>query len=156
MRTWAAGGGAVDPEYEWHELARIWQTPEMGEQLMAGFSGAGLRAMAESYAIPVDYSEVAAGLVDERMKDCILRLYRSAAQVSAEWGPDLERATSRALLIWGADDPFVDARFATRAAARVGGDALVFEGCGHWWPLERPKEVAVALGQLWDDAESRR
>jgi pimeloyl-ACP methyl ester carboxylesterase len=23
------------------------------------------------------------------------------------------------------------------------------EGCGHWWPLERPAEVAAVLERLW-------
>ncbi len=27
IRTWAAGAGAVDRSYTWHELAQMWQTP---------------------------------------------------------------------------------------------------------------------------------
>src|SRR5947209_11531406 len=39
IRTWAAGAGAVDHQYVWHELAQMWQTPEVGEQVMDGMTG---------------------------------------------------------------------------------------------------------------------
>ena len=32
IRTWAAGGGALDEAYEWHPVAKMWQTPGQGEQ----------------------------------------------------------------------------------------------------------------------------
>jgi pimeloyl-ACP methyl ester carboxylesterase len=157
VRTWAGGGGPCDPVYEWHDVAQIWQTPGAGEEFMANWRPEVLRGMAGALGIPADYAEVSAGYVDAVMKDCILRLYRSAVDVSAEWGPDLRHAPSHALLIWGADDPFATAEVAVRSAARAGGDALVLSGCGHWWPLERPAEVAVALEKVWSggDAGSR-
>ena len=34
VRTWAAGSGPVSAGYEWHPLAKIWQTPGEGEQWM--------------------------------------------------------------------------------------------------------------------------
>ena len=152
VRTWAAGGGPVDPAYEWHEIAKLWQTPAAGEAFMANWTPAVLRDAAAGLGVPPDYIEVAAGFVDDVMKDCILRLYRSAVDVSGQWGPDLERAPSQALLVWGADDPFAPVEIAERSAKRVGGEALVLQECGHWWPLERPAEVAAALKQLWGGA----
>lgn len=153
VRTWAAGGGPCDPGYEWHDVAKIWQTPGAGEDFMAGWAPEALVGMAPSLGIPAEYAAAAASFVDDVMKDCILRLYRSAVDVSAEWGPELELASSRGLLIWGADDPFVAAEIAERSARRMGGEALVLEGCGHWWPLERPTEVAAALERLWRAAD---
>jgi pimeloyl-ACP methyl ester carboxylesterase len=152
VRTWAAGGGPCDPTYEWHDIAKVWQTPEVGEAFMASWTPDALRGMSESFGMPEDYAELASKQVDDVMKHCILRLYRSAVSVSAEWGPGLEHASARALLIWGADDPFCAPEIAERSATRVGGEALVLEGCGHWWPLQRPAEVARALEQLWDSA----
>lgn len=149
VRTWAAGGGPCDPDYEWHDFAKVWQTPGAGEDFMASWTPAVTASMGESYGVPASYVQEAAGLIDDVMKDCILRLYRSAVDFSSEWGPDLERAPSRALLIWGADDPFVPAEIAGRSATRVGGESLVLEGCGHWWPLERAGEVAAALTRFW-------
>jgi pimeloyl-ACP methyl ester carboxylesterase len=154
VRTWAAGGGPVDPAYEWHQIARVWQTPGAGEELMAGWTPDVLRAAAAGLGIPPDYAEIGPRFLDDTMKDCILRLYRSAVEVSAEWGPDLEQAPARALLVWGGDDAFCAPEIAERSAKRVGGDALVLPGCGHWWPLERPAEVAAALEQLWGSAAS--
>ncbi|HLF40595.1 MAG TPA: alpha/beta fold hydrolase, partial [Acidimicrobiia bacterium] len=78
--------------------------------------------------------------------------YRSAVDVFNEWWPDLDRAPSGGLIIMGGDDQFVPARHGERLAQRVGGECLVLEGCGHWWPLERPGEVAAALERLWASA----
>src|SRR5262245_5933585 len=36
IRTWAAGAGPVDRTYVWHDMAQMWQTPEVGEQVMEG------------------------------------------------------------------------------------------------------------------------
>src|SRR6185369_9593411 len=34
VRTWTAGGAPLDPDYEWHKAAKLWQTPGVGEQVM--------------------------------------------------------------------------------------------------------------------------
>jgi len=149
VRTWVAGGGPCDETYEWHDTAKIWQTAGDGEAFMETFTGDAIKAMAQVFNLPESYTEIAATLVDDRMKDCILRLYRSAVDVGKEWGPDLANAPSKALIIYGADDPFVPASFAQRAADASGGEALVLDGCGHWWPLERPGEVAAAIRDFW-------
>src|ERR1700693_2588194 len=39
IRTWAAGSGTVDRAYVWHDLAQMWQTPEVGEQIMDAMVG---------------------------------------------------------------------------------------------------------------------
>jgi pimeloyl-ACP methyl ester carboxylesterase len=149
VRTWAAGSGIVDIEYVWHDLARQWQTPGVGEQIMELMAG---DAMAEALAaagVPPDAAREAASRVDDAMKACILRLYRSALRVGAEWQPGVERVTRPALVFWGADDAFGDVRFAERLAARVRGELVVFPGTGHWWPVQRPAETAAALARFW-------
>src|SRR5262245_38287968 len=35
VRTWACGDGPIDREYVWHDLAQQWQTPDVGESIMA-------------------------------------------------------------------------------------------------------------------------
>src|SRR4051794_38934501 len=37
VRTFACGSGPLDTTYEWHNVAQLWQTPEVGEQIVAGF-----------------------------------------------------------------------------------------------------------------------
>src|SRR5262247_1235568 len=36
VRSWAAGGAPLDREYVWHQAAQAWQTPGLGEKVMAG------------------------------------------------------------------------------------------------------------------------
>jgi pimeloyl-ACP methyl ester carboxylesterase len=149
IRTWACGDGPVDVDYVWHDLAQQWQTPGVGEQIMAMMTP---EAIAESLAaagIPPAVAQQTASYVDATMKDCILRLYRSAVHVGAQWQPDLEKVTRPALILWGKEDPYVSPAFAERLAARVHGEMLLFEGCGHWWPIERPAEAAAALERFW-------
>ena len=90
-----------------------------------------------------------AARVDERMKECILGLYRSAVRVGEEWEDDVACISRPALILWSRDDPYVAPRFAERLAARVRGELVLLEGCGHWWPLERPAEAAAALERFW-------
>src|SRR4029450_517562 len=35
VRSWAAGAAPLDREYVWHQAARAWQTPGLGEKVMA-------------------------------------------------------------------------------------------------------------------------
>jgi hypothetical protein len=35
-------------------------------------------------------------------------------------------------------------------AKRVRGELVLLEGCGHWWPHERPREAAEALERFWN------
>ena len=85
IRTWAAGGGAVDRDYVWHDLAQMWQTPEVGEQIMAAMVGRrdGRRPRRPSRGR--ENAAIVASHIDDTMKDCILKLYRSASVGFAEW-----------------------------------------------------------------------
>jgi pimeloyl-ACP methyl ester carboxylesterase len=149
IRTWACGDGPVDVEYVWHDMARQWQTPAVGEQIMAAFAPEMLEDGLVAAGVPRQYAHEASHHVDETMRACILRLYRSAVHVGREWQSAVEKVTRPALILWSRDDPYVAPVFAERLAARVRGELLLFEGCGHWWPLERPAEAAAALERLW-------
>jgi pimeloyl-ACP methyl ester carboxylesterase len=149
VRTWACGDGPVDTEYVWHDLAQQWQTPDVGESVMGAMTEEALAEGLPAAGVPPDVAREVARHVDETMKRCILGLYRSAIHVGAEWQPDVERVTRPALVLWSRDDPYVAPRFAERLAARVRGELLLFEGCGHWWPYERPAEAAAALRRFW-------
>lgn len=126
VRTWAAGGAALEPSYVWHDFAQAWQRPETGTDM-----------------VPFG---------DETMKQCILDLYRSAVDVFSTWGEEFVDIAAPGLVIWGADDPFVPREIGERAAGRAGAELLMLEGCGHFWPRERPADVAAALEQFWKSA----
>ena len=149
IRTWACGDGPIDREYVWHDLAQQWQTPGVGEAIMAAMSGDALADGLVAGGVPAADARGVASHIDERMKQCILGLYRSAVRVGEEWEDDVARITRPALILWSRDDPYVGPRFAERLAARVRGELVLLEGCGHWWPLDRPAEAAAALERFW-------
>jgi pimeloyl-ACP methyl ester carboxylesterase len=149
IRTWACGDGPVDVEYVWHDLAQQWQTPGVGEQVMAAFTPEALAEGLPAAGVPPEYAREVARHVDATMREAILRLYRSAVNVGREWQAGVEKITRPALIVWGKDDPYVAPVFAERLAARVAGELVLLEGCGHWWPLERPAEAAAALERFW-------
>jgi len=149
VRTWACGDGPVDVDYVWHDLAQQWQTAGVGEQVMAMFAADAMVDGLVAAGVPRAYAAESVQHVDEIMKDCILRLYRSAVNVGREWQRDVEKITRPALVLWSRDDPYVAPVFAERLAARVHGELVFFERCGHWWPLERPVEAAAALERFW-------
>jgi pimeloyl-ACP methyl ester carboxylesterase len=153
IRTLAFGSGPVDAEYVWHDMAQLWQTPGVGEEVMAAFDATALEpALAEM----TDAEAAAATVqhVDETMKDCILALYRSAVTVGAEWQAGVEAVAGRfpALVLWGRDDDYVGPEMGERAAQRLGARLVMFDGSGHWWPLTRAAETAAALEELWSSA----
>jgi pimeloyl-ACP methyl ester carboxylesterase len=84
IRSWCTDiGGCFDPDYVWHDMAQVWQTPGAGETAVAGMAGAPLEARAgqfESLGMSKDAAQRVAGAVNEDMGRCILALYRSAAQ----------------------------------------------------------------------------
>ena len=149
IRTWACGDGPVDREYVWHDLAQQWQTPDVGEAVMAGMTTDALADGLPGAGVPADDARALASRVDKRMKACILALYRSAVSVGEEWEDGVAAITRPALILWSRDDPYVAPRFAERLAARVRGELVLLEGCGHWWPFERPAEAAAALERFW-------
>lgn len=153
VRTWAAGGAPIDPEYEWHPTARLWQTATVGEALMEQTTPELMRMGLVAAGVPEAYAAYAASRVDATMKHCILQLYRSGVHVGAEWERDLRRIAAPGLVLWGADDPYASAHFGARLAARTGARLVTFPGCGHWWQLQRADAVVAELERLWAAAE---
>jgi len=149
VRTWAVGGAPLDPEYEWHQAARIWQTPEVGERAMEHTTPEVLAKALIAAGVPSADAQEASRHVDPVMKRCILSLYRSAVRVGHEWYDDLVRIAAPGLVLWGEQDPYAAARFGARLAARTGARFVSIPGCSHWWQLERPDVVAAELARLW-------
>ena len=151
-RTWTAGGGPIDTEYEWHQTARLWQTPGVGEQLMETLTREALRDGLAAAGVPAEAATEAAVHVDQEMKRCILALYRSAISLGIEWEPGLKRVSAPGLVIWGREDPYANVRFGARLADRTAARFVPLAGCSHWWQLEKPEEVAAELEAHWSSA----
>jgi pimeloyl-ACP methyl ester carboxylesterase len=149
VRTWAAGGGALDEAGIWHPVAKMWQTPGLGEQVMQALTAG---AMADAYVregVPGELARRFAARLDDRMKAAILPLYRSAVDIWAEWSPAMADVQRPGLVIWGREDPFMEIQIARKMADRAGARVVAFEATSHWWPAQRPRETAEALAVFW-------
>jgi len=125
------------------------QTPGVGEQLMEMLTPEVIAETLTAAGVSRQCAEETVRHIDPTMREVILRLYRSAANVGREWQADVEKISRPALILWSEDDPYVAPVFAQRLAARVSGTLVLLEGCGHWWPLQRPAEAAAALEEFW-------
>ena len=84
VRSWAVGGAPLDPDYEWHQAARLWQTPDVGERVMEATTVPAMEKALAAAGVPAADAADAAARVDSTMKRCILALYRSAVHVGRE------------------------------------------------------------------------
>lgn len=156
LRSWATDViGLFDPDYVWHDLAQMWQTPGEGERLAARLMGGTAEQRAAGMAergIARPVAEQLAAGQGEEMSRAILALYRSAAQPAmAEMGRNLEAAAARpGLSILAAEDHLAGSDdMRRRAAERAGARTEELEGLGHWWMVEDPARGARALADFW-------
>ena len=103
IRSWAADvGGLLHPDYQWHEAAKAWQEPEVGEQvieMMIATPLEGRVGMYTGFGLSTEMAETMAAAVTPDMGRAILALYRSAPEpqlreladrlASADHGPGL-------------------------------------------------------------------
>ncbi|MGH6695882.1 alpha/beta fold hydrolase [Sphingopyxis sp.] len=152
IRSWAVSNAVIDPEYRGHRIARIWNTPLLGEIFMALSKPGKLAEGLAAQGMPADIArEEAAQWANRDKRRAILKLYRSARGLSFErdWARDIDKLPANGALIWGEGDPYVELSVAQRFAANTGTPLTVIEGAGHWAIAERPAEVAAALRRFW-------
>jgi pimeloyl-ACP methyl ester carboxylesterase len=153
IRSWAVSNAVIDPDYRGHRLARIWNTPVLGELFMALSRPAKLAEGLAAQGMPTDIAEEeAAQWANKDKRRAILKLYRSAKGLSFEhdWARDIGRLPANGMLVWGAGDPYVELSVAERFAANTGTPLTVIEGAGHWAIAERPHLVGAALIAFWN------
>jgi pimeloyl-ACP methyl ester carboxylesterase len=144
VRTWASDIiGVLHPEYVWHPLAQIWQTPGKGEawvnEQLARTPEERAQRLAGRVADPAIARKLAEGY-DADMAAAILGLYRDAAQPAmARLGESIEALRQRpGLAILPELDDFVGtAEQRLEAARRAGARTAELTGLGHWWMTER-------------------
>ncbi len=153
LRSWAADiGNIAHPDYQWHDFARIWQTPGEGEAFVESQNatppeerGALFEAMGLSSE---DALEMAQGS-DAEMGACILALYRSATpNPHHHWGPWAPTAAP-GLILHPTEDPFGDEAMASEVAGALGARFERVEGAGHFWPYQAPDAGAAVLESFW-------
>jgi pimeloyl-ACP methyl ester carboxylesterase len=153
VRSWVTDAAGIgDVEFEWHDFAKIWQTPQAGEDFWAQQLAAPTQqraAVFEMFGVPAGPAYDLASHVNRTMADCILDLYRSAVDVGKLWGPDFAAIQVPGLVIIPSEDPFLSAASANKAAARAGAKTVELDGIGHWWMLQDPPRAAVVLREFW-------
>ena len=127
VRSWASDVvGLFDPDYVWHDLAQVWQTPGDGEQLIETMMGATPQERAEQLVglgVTPEVATKMAAAQGPEMGRAILLLYRSARQAAmAEAGRELQKAAARpGLSLLATEDHYVGSEEIRRRAAECAG-----------------------------------
>jgi pimeloyl-ACP methyl ester carboxylesterase len=153
LHSWSADvGNVAHPAYEWHDFARIWQTPGEGEAFIEGQDAQPPEDRASGYellGIPRDDALVMAAAGDLTMGRCILDLYRSATpNPHHHWGP-WSPTVAPGLVLHATEDPFGDEALAGEVAAALGAEVARLEGAGHFWPCQAPDAAVGVLEAFW-------
>jgi pimeloyl-ACP methyl ester carboxylesterase len=138
--------------YRWHYLARIWQTPLLGELFMASTTKTGMRLLlrrGNPRGLPVEYFEHVYKTFDRGTQRAVLRLYRNtlnteegARQLTEALRP-LDLPT---LVVWGAHDPYISVEIAERQRQVFPrAEIKILHGSGHWPFADDPGAVAQAV-----------
>lgn len=155
VRTWVCDAAGIgDVNFEWHDFAKIWQTPDAGEQFFKDQLAAPPEergAIFEMFGVPKERIPLLTNQ-DQTMADCILALYRSAVDVGKEWGPEFEDIPKPGLIVVPTEDPFLSAEGARLGAKRTGAQLAELDGLGHWWMLQDPARGARTLESFWASA----
>ena len=160
VRSWVSDLlGCFDPDYVWHPLARGWQTPGKGEEMVAAMVADPSSRLEDMAGRGLDRAvgERMARGYDATMARCILGLYRDAAQPAmARLGANLPAAAARpGLAVVASEDRNVGTEeMRRRAAARAGAQVVVLEGLGHWWMVQDPKRAAAVLEDFWSSVSN--
>jgi pimeloyl-ACP methyl ester carboxylesterase len=161
--TWAAGNTervagvtlidtGVLLDYKWHRMARIWQTPGLGEALNAVATRGMFRRLISSpepRGLPGDFVDQMYDHFDRRTRAAVLRLYRDQKKIgknSRLLVPPLAEADIPALVIWGAADAYLPPSLAERQKEPFpSAEVHVLPGSGHWPFIDDPATVTRLL-----------
>lgn len=155
VRSWAADcAGLLHAEYQWHDMAQVWQTPERGEaaiQAMLELSSADRAAAYSGLGLPPDIATSMAEGFNADMGQCVLALYRAAMQPAlAQLGSHLVALKPQpGLVIDATDDDYVGSELGREMAGRLGVGTLTLDGQGHWWMVTSPDKAADGLIEFW-------
>ncbi|HEX6311352.1 MAG TPA: alpha/beta hydrolase [Acidimicrobiia bacterium] len=153
VRSWVSDAvGGFDDQWEWHQIAQVWQTPGEGEEffrVQRELAEADQLPLFTAMGVPEDDARAMVRAGNPTMDDCILKLYRSAVDVRTQWGPALGHVPAPGLVLIPSDDPVNVPDAARRVAERSGARVEVLEGVGHWWPYEAPERAAAVLREFW-------
>lgn len=153
LRSWVSvAAGISDVNFEWHEFAKIWQTPGAGEEFWQQQLAMPIEDREQTFVrfgVPLEKARDLAGRIDQTMGEVILALYRSAVNVGREWAPAVAQIKTPGLVVLSELDPFVKPDLWEESARKSGAKVARLEGLGHWWPLQDPARGAKILREFW-------
>jgi pimeloyl-ACP methyl ester carboxylesterase len=148
-------GTGVMLGYRWHALARIWQTPLLGEAFMATASRRAFRTLTkrgQERPLPRAFVDRMWDDFDRPMRRNVLRTYRAmkgAAGWSAETAPKLRALDRPALVLWGLHDPYLPVELSDRQReAFPRATTVTLAGSGHW-PFADDPDGFIAEVMPW-------
>jgi pimeloyl-ACP methyl ester carboxylesterase len=134
--------------YSWHRLARIWQTPLVGEAFMASATGPVFRRLValENPKLPAWFIAQMWADFDRDTRRAVLRLYRATKDTDAvveRARPALSALEVPVRVIWGVTDAYIGVEMAdTQLEVFPQAEVHRLEGLGHWCFVEDPERFA--------------
>lgn len=155
IRTWTGDiAGVLHQDYVWHDMAQAWQTPDIGEQTVAGMVELGHDdkvALFCGLGLPETIADAVARGLDDDMGRCILRLYRTGAQPAcSNLGDRLSHMELPPGLVIDAElDVYIPSALSNEVAEMLGAEVLHLGQRGHWWMVDDVGAIADALVRFW-------
>jgi len=141
--------------FRWRGPARLVRAPLLGPVAVGAATKPVLRRLSHRASagrgpMPEPFVASVAEGFDLGTERAVLRLLRSASpELLARAGADLGAIDAPALVLWGARDPYIPARFGAGYAATLGDATLeVVEDAGHWPWIDRPELSARIVEHL--------
>ena len=156
VRSWIADcAGLLHADYQWHDAAQGWQTPDVGEMMVDGMVAMPDEQFVEAFSGLGMTTDIAADVkshINADMARCILALYRDAAQPAmAQLGQRFAAAAPKnGLFIIAEEDHFAGTSDVMKeVAASVNAEVANMSGVGHWWMCQRPDLAASIMIDHW-------
>jgi pimeloyl-ACP methyl ester carboxylesterase len=155
VRSWVSDVAyGWHPDYEWHDVAKLWQKSPEGEESLAGLRAGqpgtfgqllAARGMSEEAGRDVDAAH------DEGMSAAILALYRSAQpNFHADWGAAVAGPVAAPGLVLVPTADAMDGGTQNDEIARSWGARVVrLEGLSHYWMVQDPERAAGILDDFY-------
>jgi pimeloyl-ACP methyl ester carboxylesterase len=147
-----AGSVGLAPDYEWHQTAKMWRAPILGDlsmmSLREGMFKNAMKAAAPSLTPEYWRDVYALSMKSGAVKRNILRQYRALnPKEYGPWEAKLLELTKRVpmIVLWGDKDAFISSAFADRFGAR---EVNHYAQYGHWIAVEAPDEIAGKLSSF--------
>jgi pimeloyl-ACP methyl ester carboxylesterase len=138
--------------FRWHRLAKIWQTPILGELAQLTATSWSMHRMLNAInpkPLPRHFIDRVVKYADWGYKRAVLKLYRASKNLGAYLAELADAPFARTLpvcVIWGAGDPFIDVAFAEKHKQYFPlAEIHVLPGLGHWPFID---EVDAVRGPL--------